>query len=108
MDRTFLCCKSIFNFIAVSPCKDGSGGYDCCTADNPCAEGEGDCDNDSHCIGNLKCNNDFDNCNTDLGFPSDADCCYDPKIGIHYQKYFPCSLILGMILYWLGMKCKVN
>lgn len=28
---------------------------DCCTADKPCLKGEGDCDSDKHCAGNLKC-----------------------------------------------------
>ena len=47
-----------------------------------CGEGEGDCDTDVDCAGNLKCGqgNGFnDNCDTSLGFLGDDDCCYDPR-----------------------------
>ena len=40
---------------------DGS----CCTSDNPCNLGEGDCDTDEHCIGDLVCGT--NNCDTSLG-----------------------------------------
>lgn len=30
-------------------------GYNYCTADKPCGLGEGDCDTDADCVGNLKC-----------------------------------------------------
>jgi hypothetical protein len=76
--------------IAISPrtatgCHDrlnGNGGATCCTSSNQCGEGEGDCDRDTDCFGNLMCGerNGFDNnCDTSLGFPSDFDCCYDPS-----------------------------
>ena len=29
--------------------------FDCCTSLEPCENGEGDCDNDEECVGNLKC-----------------------------------------------------
>ena len=54
----------------------GDEGWSCCTISNPCGEGKGDCDNDSHCKANLKCGN--DNCNTTLGFHPEMDCCYEP------------------------------
>ena len=60
-------------------CHDGSGGSSCCKTSNKCGEGEGDCDNDSHCQANLICGK--DNCNAALGFPSSYDCCYDPNTG---------------------------
>ena len=63
-------------------CADGSGGPTCCTSSKQCEEGEGDCDSDVDCAGNLKCgqgNGLDDNCDTSLGFPSDYDCCYDPS-----------------------------
>ena len=48
----------------------------CCTEDDPCNEGEGDCDADSHCAGDLKCGT--DNCQK---FTKEAgatsDCCYE-------------------------------
>ena len=62
----------------------GDEGWNCCTISNPCGEGKGDCDNDSECLGNLKCGqgNGFDdNCDTSLGFGSAYDCCYDPSTG---------------------------
>ena len=62
-------------------CHNGDGGRSCCSSSNQCAEGEGDCDDDDDCSGNLKCGqgNGFDdNCDTSLGFGSKYDCCYDP------------------------------
>ena len=49
---------------------------DCCTKQNPCAKGEGDCDKDHDCIGDLVCGK--DNCHDDLGFPYWGDCCKGP------------------------------
>ena len=59
--------------------------YGCCSRDNRCGIGMGDCDDDSHCIPGLKCGR--DNCWSDFrignGFNWDflADCCYG-KIAI--------------------------
>ena len=56
-----------------------------CTSSQQCGKGEGDCDTDADCAGNLKCGdgkNGFDNnCDTSLGFPSSYDCCFDPAGG---------------------------
>ena len=68
---------------------NGNGGATCCTSTNQCSEGEGDCDTDADCSGNLKCGqgNGFDdNCDTTLGFPSTHDCCYDPNKGKHLSQ----------------------
>ena len=76
--------------IAIGPatptgCHDGlngNGNGTCCTSSNQCGEGEGDCDDDTECFGNLVCGeaNGFDdNCDSSLGFPSAHDCCYDPS-----------------------------
>ena len=75
--------------IAISPgtptgCHNGNGTnvQSCCTSSNQCGEGEGDCDSDVDCFGNLMCGqgNGFDdNCDNTLGFYSTADCCYDPS-----------------------------
>ena len=43
----------------------------CCTAQNPCGIGEGDCDRNDQCLGDLVCGK--NNCGS--GFPSAADCC---------------------------------
>ena len=45
---------------AVAKCDPGRGDASCCTKSNQCKEGEGDCDADSQCTGNLVCGK--DNC----------------------------------------------
>ena len=57
------------------PGRDGEG---CCTTSNTCEIGEGDCDSDSECTGNLVCGT--DNCLSIFGHsPSDFDCCIEGK-----------------------------
>ena len=42
--------------LTVTDCSNGTiAGTSCCTSSNPCGEGEGDCDSDKDCMGNLKC-----------------------------------------------------
>ena len=88
-------------------CADGSGGPTCCTSSRQCGEGEGDCDSDVDCAGNLKCgqgNGLDDNCNTSLGFPSSYDCCYDPGKaveGLFLILVFLLMLIL-LLVFCLG------
>jgi len=54
-----------------------TGGDSCCDG-RVCGIGEGDCDRDSQCAGNLKCGT--DNC-VGKGFDSTDDCCYeDPDV----------------------------
>ena len=88
--------------IVVTPgtgCQDGfngNGGGNCCTSSNQCNEGEGDCDRDSDCFGDLKCGqgNGFDNnCDSSLGFPSTHDCCYNPNKGRKILKGFELVVI---------------
>jgi hypothetical protein len=56
--------------ITGSPC---SGGDSCCDSKiGGCLTGEGDCDKDSHCAGDLVCG--VDNC-YGIGFDSTDDCC---------------------------------
>ena len=69
-------------YLAPTGCNDGNGGWSCCSISNQCNEGEGDCDKDDDCFGNLKCGqgNGFDdNCDDALGFEPQFDCCYDPN-----------------------------
>lgn len=49
--------------------------WKCCTASSTCGVGEGDCDNDNDCTGDLVCGK--DNCGN--GFPKLFDCCIKPK-----------------------------
>ena len=44
----------------------------CCTENFPCEIGEGDCDSDSECAGNLTCGE--DNCGPGFSWSS-SDCC---------------------------------
>jgi len=46
----------------------------CCTVNNPCWIGEGDCDKDSECMDGLVCGK--DNCEAGKGFDAKADCCH--------------------------------
>lgn len=60
--HTLKCCED-----PVNKCFNGDA--NCCTGE--CLEGEGDCDDDSDCAGDLACG--VDNC----GYgPSQHDCCY--------------------------------
>ena len=59
------------------------GGDSCCTGSKPCGEGEGDCDYDSECAGNLVCG--LDNCRRGplrhIGsFDDTDDCCQRPMM----------------------------
>ena len=54
-----------------------NGGDSCCTQNNPCVEGEGDCDDNSNCKNGLTCDNSFNNC-LDNEFGTKDDCCYNP------------------------------
>ena len=45
----------------------------CCTNQNKCQDGEGDCFVDTNCAAGLRCGT--NNCNPSLGLPDDADCC---------------------------------
>ena len=50
----------------------------CCTASRPCVEGEGDCENDQECSGELVCGN--NNCQQFSSiFHAKDDCCVKPS-----------------------------
>ena len=51
-----------------------NGGDSCCSSDNMCGDGEGDCDYDGDCISGV-CGT--DNC-VGEGFDSTDDCCIGP------------------------------
>ena len=54
--------------------KDPNWFWKHCTKQHLCMEGEGDCDTDLECHGDLKCGD--DNCNGHLH--KNADCCFQP------------------------------
>ena len=73
---------STLHNISVYPGTHGCvGGDDCCSDELQCDIGEGDCDQDSHCKGDLVCGD--NNCQTNslnFGLPTesfdyDDDCC---------------------------------
>ena len=66
-----------------------STNWSCCSYNEPCNVGGGDCDRDSDCLGSLKCGN--DNCRNDFStegsnWSAIADCCYGK---FSYFMYFP-------------------
>ena len=85
-DSTDDCCDvpTITN-VLDSNNQDCDGGDSCCTFQNQCDIGKGDCDTDLQCMGELVCGT--DNCNGP-SFDSTDDCCTvcgtkidtDPKI----------------------------
>ena len=64
------------SFLILEPICDG--GDNCCTTKDTCQEGEGDCNVDADCTGDLKCG--FNNCpvKSEPSFDKTDDCCYNP------------------------------
>ncbi len=54
------------------------GGDNCCTFETKCLEGEGDCDSDADCHGDLKCGSNNCGGGPSTPFDNNDDCCYDP------------------------------
>ena len=56
-------------------CDASTNEWNCCTPSKPCDEGEGDCNHDSECTGNLKCG--INNCKSyDSAWSKvEFDCC---------------------------------
>merc|ERR550519_2046997 len=75
------------------------GGDECCTTSNQCGAGEGDCDSDDQCLGDLTCGK--DNCNRE-GFPSfdsTDDCCQRGECPtVCTKEYKPVCCSNGMTL----------
>ena len=75
----------IFQYLVAS-CAGGSNDWDCCYDRNRCNKGEGDCDQDFHCLPGLKCGK--DNCKDfNPAAEGAADCCYEPG------EIFFCQLV---------------
>ena len=62
-----------FNLSLEGKCNSG-GDWSCCNSNYKCPVGEGDCDYNSDCIGDLVCGT--DNCGA--GFLAGMDCCEEP------------------------------
>ena len=72
----------MYHYIDKTKCDATIGDDNCCKPDKLCGVGEGDCDTDDDCSGDLKCGT--DNCGT--GFPSEFDCC-QAEPGSNYELY---------------------
>ena len=58
--------------VSTTPCNPLNDNFSCCNPSNPCNLGEGDCDYDTDCAGNLTCGK--DNCAAGETY---MDCCMD-------------------------------
>ena len=85
------CFKYFCNF-SISDCDASKDDAGCCTSSSPCALGEGDCDNDSDCNGNLVCGT--DNCDMfTTAWPDSAfDCC---TTGNRLPDYITTMVVAG-------------
>ena len=79
--------KNTFCEYVTSGCDANTDDWTCCTNNGPCAMGEGDCDNDSECAGNLVCGT--DNCRDfDTSWASSTfSCCTTGKKSYNGRKY---------------------
>ena len=77
---------------------DASPAEDCCTDGNPCSEGEGGCQDDSNCKGDLVCGD--KNCDSSHGFDAgnDKSFLYYLEIPFSYivNKYFLLRLLYAV------------
>ena len=86
------CVEGLLCDITEGKCGRCIGQYGCCTKENPCDVGEGDCHNDEDCQHGLKCGD--DNCrkcgigtHQDCGFWTyDDDCCFKPDPNTCYAE----------------------
>ena len=77
--------------ISLNQARCSSGSFEetreCCSIQNPCVEGAGDCDEDDECEGDLVCGS--NNCGAEFTWGS-ADCCEkkvdEPKIAAGIQS----------------------
>ena len=56
-----------------------------CTIENPCGEGQGDCDFSNECLTNLTCDI-ANSCPDYLGFNSEVDCCSSSILGCKFHE----------------------
>ena len=76
----------------ISRCNPADTDWDCCNSYNPCGHGEGDCDSDNDCAGNLVCGT--DNC---AAGDHDLDCCTTPA-----------GTTVSMDFVWIGDNSTVD
>ena len=89
-----------FNFSESLRCDPGLNDYSCCTEDQPCGEGEGDCDDDSDCGPGLICGD--DNCHWfNKQSAVTSDCCVRPPEGLRVTVFF-CLCTLHQLVRLVG------
>ena len=72
-----------WGYCNIDHCPHCFGGDSCCTETNQCSIGEGDCDKDIDCKGDLVCGE--DNCDG-IDFDGTDDCCTEPDS--KYKKIY--------------------
>ena len=74
-------CPDLLGFDAEVDCcyQPTIGDEHFCASGIPCGENEGDCVTHYECQDGLTCGS--NNCQASLGFDSEVDCCYQPKLG---------------------------
>merc|ERR1711970_1344474 len=96
------CCIKPESIIPKSDLRCRGRNFDkerCCTKENPCVLGEGDCDDDSDCSGNLLCGN--NNCKAfESFFHEKDDCC------VAGAKTVPVSPVFPLTEPFPGQKCS--
>ena len=73
-------------------CNSTETNSECCSPDEPCGVGEGDCDENSDCVGNLICGK--DNCQIDFDGNwqnAEYDCCKEDKCNADHALWYCCS-----------------
>ena len=71
--------------------------WECCSANRKCGLGEGDCDSDDQCKGDLVCGT--DNCSAFIsGADQEADCCVKPG-SIFFYFLFEFSFFINSFFY---------
>ena len=69
----------------------------CCTAQSPCGIGQGDCDENNQCAGDLVCGKGKGSCGP--GFPEDAHCCEKGRCVLSMIPYFCLLMAIDLFNY---------
>ena len=91
------CTGAVQDEVVTRPeCDSVNSDFKCCNATAPCGLGEGDCDKDADCAGDLVCGT--DNC---AAGSSRMDCC-EGGLRVTHTKFFEADRSLSAF----GMRCR--
>ena len=91
------CTGAVQDEVVTRPeCDSVNSDFKCCNATAPCGLGEGDCDKDADCAGDLVCGT--DNC---AAGSSKMDCC-EGALRVTHTKFFEADRSLSAF----GMRCR--